>query len=83
MTTFNVPEIIGKVKGESVGSYLETEHRNFAIYTLQQRAIPFFNGMKPVQQRCLWHPVYDIEQDSLQLYGYCNESESCCSDSNG
>lgn len=54
MTTFNVPDIIGKVKGEAVGAYLESEHRNFAIYTLQQRAIPFFNGMKPVQQRCLW-----------------------------
>jgi DNA gyrase subunit A len=52
--TFNVPDIIDTVKGEVVGSYLETEHRNFAIYTLQQRAIPFFNGMKPVQQRCLW-----------------------------
>lgn len=52
--TFNVPEIIDTVKDEVVGSYLESEHRNFAIYTLQQRAIPFFNGMKPVQQRCLW-----------------------------
>lgn len=52
--TFNVPDIINTVKGEAVGAYLESEHRNFAIYTLQQRAIPFFNGMKPVQQRCLW-----------------------------
>lgn len=51
---FNVPEIIDKAKEERVGSYLESEHRNFAIYTLQQRAIPYFNGMKPVQQRCLW-----------------------------
>ena len=51
---FNVSDIINKVKDETVGSYLESEHRNFAIYTLQQRAIPFFNGMKPVQQRCLW-----------------------------
>lgn len=52
--TFNVEKIIEDVKGEAVGAYLESEHRNFAIYTLQQRAIPFFNGMKPVQQRCLW-----------------------------
>ena len=52
--TFNVPNIIENVKSEVVGSYLESEHRAFAIYTLQQRAIPFFNGMKPVQQRCLW-----------------------------
>lgn len=54
MSSFNVPDIIHNIKSESVGSYLESEHRNFAIYTLQQRAIPFFNGMKPVQQRCLW-----------------------------
>lgn len=52
--TFDVPKIIDTIKGEVVGSYLESEHRSFAIYTLQQRAIPFFNGMKPVQQRCLW-----------------------------
>ena len=51
---FNVPEILSKVENEKVGNYLETEHRMFAIYTLQQRAIPFFNGLKPVQQRCLW-----------------------------
>ena len=51
---FNVPQIIEDVGQEKVGAYLESEHRNFAIYTLQQRAIPFFNGMKPVQQRCLW-----------------------------
>ena len=54
MSSFNVPDIIHNIKSEVVGSYLESEHRNFAIYTLQQRAIPFFNGMKPVQQRCLW-----------------------------
>lgn len=52
--TFNVVNIINEVKNEPVGTYLESEHRNFAIYTLQQRAIPFFNGLKPVQQRCLW-----------------------------
>jgi len=51
---FNVPEIIENIGSEKVSSYLEAEHRSFAIYTLQQRAIPFFNGMKPVQQRCLW-----------------------------
>jgi len=51
---FNVPEIIENIEEEKVGNYLENEHRSFAIYTLQQRAIPFFNGMKPVQQRCLW-----------------------------
>lgn len=54
MSSFNVPEIIASAKNEPVGAYLESEHRNFAIYTLQSRAIPFFNGMKPVQQRCLW-----------------------------
>lgn len=52
--TFDVVNIINSVKTEPVGTYLESEHRNFAIYTLQQRAIPFFNGLKPVQQRCLW-----------------------------
>jgi len=52
--TFNVSEIIKEIKEKPVSSYLENEHRNFAIYTLQQRAIPFFNGLKPVQQRCLW-----------------------------
>lgn len=51
---FNVPEIIEDIEKEKVGNYLENEHRSFAIYTLQQRAIPFFNGLKPVQQRCLW-----------------------------
>ncbi len=51
---FNVPTIINHLKKEPVGAYIESEHRAFAIYTLQQRAIPFFNGMKPVQQRCLW-----------------------------
>jgi len=51
---FNVPEIISNVRQEHVGSYLEAEHRSFAIYTLQSRAIPFVNGLKPVQQRCLW-----------------------------
>lgn len=54
INVFNVEEIIDDLKQEPVGAYLESEHRNFAIYTLQQRAIPFFNGMKPVQQRCLW-----------------------------
>lgn len=53
-TSFDVNNIIQNVKNEPVSAYLESEHRNFAIYTLQQRAIPFFNGMKPVQQRCLW-----------------------------
>jgi intein/homing endonuclease len=52
--TFSVPAIMDNIKEEAVGAYLESEHRHFAIYTLQQRAIPFFNGMKPVQQRCLW-----------------------------
>lgn len=52
--TFDVPEIIETAKNEKVGAYLESEHRSFAIYTLQSRAIPYFNGMKPVQQRCLW-----------------------------
>ena len=54
MRHFNVPEIIDLVRQEEVGSYLESEHRGFAIYTLQNRAIPFVNGLKPVQQRCLW-----------------------------
>lgn len=54
MSTINVDGVMDSLKSEPVGSYLESEHRNFAIYTLQSRAIPFFNGMKPVQQRCLW-----------------------------
>lgn len=54
MSSFNVPEIISKVRNETIGAYLESEHRNFSIYTLQQRAIPLFAGLKPVQQRCLW-----------------------------
>ena len=54
MSTINVDDVMDSLKSEPVGSYLESEHRNFAIYTLQSRAIPFFNGMKPVQQRCLW-----------------------------
>lgn len=55
--TLDVPLIINSVKelGDSSASkYLESEHRSFAIYSLQSRAIPYFNGMKPVQQRCLW-----------------------------
>jgi len=55
--TVNVPDIINKVKvmdKDSSCRYLETEHRMFAIYTISSRAIPFFNGMKPVHQRCLW-----------------------------
>lgn len=51
---FNVTNIIAQVKNEPVGAYIESEHRNFSIYTLTSRAIPYFNGMKPVQQRCLW-----------------------------
>ena len=49
-----VENILNEIKSSTVSNYLEQEHRNFAIYTLQQRAIPFFNGLKPVQQRCLW-----------------------------
>lgn len=54
--TLTVTDIINDIKGKNtpVASYLESEHRNFAIYTLQNRAIPFFCGLKPVHQRCLW-----------------------------
>lgn len=50
----NVPNVMREIKNENVGSYLESEHRNFSLYTISSRAIPYFNGMKPVQQRCLW-----------------------------
>jgi len=53
----NVIELLKKIKEDEnaqVSNYLENEHRIFAIYTLQQRAIPYFNGLKPVQQRILW-----------------------------
>ena len=53
----NVMELLKKIKEDenaNVSNYLENEHRIFAIYTLQQRAIPYFNGLKPVQQRILW-----------------------------
>jgi len=52
--TFDVSDIIRNVKSKPVASYLESEHRNFAIYTISSRAIPFFCGLKPVHQRCLW-----------------------------
>lgn len=54
LDALNVPKIIEDVRNEKVGGYLESEHRNFALYTISSRAIPYFNGMKPVQQRCLW-----------------------------
>lgn len=54
MTTFNVTDILEHVQDEPVGAYLESEHRSFALYTLQMRAIPVFCGLKPVQQRALW-----------------------------
>jgi hypothetical protein len=54
MHSLNVPNIMHDMKTEPVGAYLESEHRNFALYTIQQRAITFFSGLKPVQQRCLW-----------------------------
>ena len=54
MSTFHVPEILNRIKSEPVGTYLESEHRNFAVYSISSRAIPFFCGLKPVQQRCLW-----------------------------
>lgn len=54
MTTFNVSEILEAVRDEPVGTYLESEHRNFAVYSISSRAIPLFCGLKPVQQRCLW-----------------------------
>jgi DNA gyrase subunit A len=53
----NVLEILTEVKAqddESASKYLEVEHRDFSLYTISQRAIPIFNGLKPVQQRCLW-----------------------------
>ena len=53
----NVVELLRRIKEDEnakVSNYLENEHRIFAIYTLQQRAIPYFNGLKPVQQRILW-----------------------------
>lgn len=53
-TSFNVPEIIKNIKHKPVAAYLESEHRNFAIYSIASRAIPFFCGLKPVHQRCLW-----------------------------
>lgn len=54
MSVNTIHQVIEDIKNEPVGAYLESEHRNFAIYTISQRAIPFFNGLKPVQQRCLW-----------------------------
>lgn len=57
MTDQKISQIIGLLKSARVApisSYLETEQRTFAIYTIQQRAIPCFNGLKPVQQRALW-----------------------------
>jgi len=55
MNNKSIKDIIHNIKeNKPVSRYLESEHRNFAIYTLQSRAIPFFNGLKPVQQRCLW-----------------------------
>lgn len=53
----NVIEILDEVKAKddnSASKYLEVEHRDFSLYTISQRAIPIFNGLKPVQQRCLW-----------------------------
>lgn len=53
----NVIEILDVVKAkgdDSASKYLEEEHRDFSLYTISQRAIPIFNGLKPVQQRCLW-----------------------------
>lgn len=56
MNKFDTAEVINTIKSndEHVGSYIESEHRDFAIYTISSRAIPFVNGLKPVQQRCLW-----------------------------
>ena len=52
-----VDQTIQDIKNLGVDSpckYLESEHRNFSIYTISSRAIPLFAGLKPVQQRCLW-----------------------------
>jgi DNA gyrase subunit A len=60
-TTNTMQDLINKIKQKNVSSYLENEHRIYSVYTLQQRAIPFFNGLKPVHQRCLWK-LKDVKQ---------------------
>lgn len=53
----NVIDILKDVRSrddKSASKYLESEHKDFSIYSITSRAIPLFAGLKPVQQRCLW-----------------------------
>jgi len=54
--TMDIKHIISEIKEKDypTSKYLEAEHRDFSLYTIAQRAIPLNNGLKPVQQRCLW-----------------------------